>query len=67
VLASKWKDLEKVAGTFQGIRGALVASSNGDQQLVLVTTQFSRLTDNLFVIFDRDGHIVGVDFPRAAP
>lgn len=63
-IAKKWADLQQMAGSFVGIRGALVAASGGDQQLVLVTIQFSRLTDNLFVIFDRDGRIIGVDFPR---
>lgn len=66
-IASRWNALQQMAGTYEGIRGSLVASSGGDQQLVLVTIQFSRLTDNLFVIFDRDGHIVGVDFPRPTP
>lgn len=66
-LAKKWADLQRVAGSFQGIRGSLIAQSGGSEQLVLVTSQFSRLTDNLFVIFDAEGRIVGVDFPRPAP
>ncbi len=63
-LLNRWKDLEKLTGSFQRLRGTVVASEGGDQQLVLVTAQFDRLTDNLFVIFDRAGHIVGVDFPE---
>ncbi len=63
-LLNRWKDLEKLTGSFQRLRGTVVASEGGQQQLVLVTTQFERLTDNLFVIFDDTGHIVGVDFPE---
>ena len=44
------------------IKSALVASQGGDQQLVLVTIQFGKVTDNLFVIFNRDGRIINVDF-----
>jgi hypothetical protein len=32
-------------------------------KLVLVNTQFTRTTDNLFVILDSSNQIVGVDFP----
>ena len=39
-----------------------MASQGGDQQLVLVTIQFGKVTDNLFVIFNRDGRIINVDF-----
>jgi hypothetical protein len=63
-LLNRWKDLEKIAGSFQKLRGTVVASEGGSQQLVLVTTQFDRVTDNLFVIFDASGHIIGVDFPE---
>jgi len=63
-LLNRWKDLEKLTGSFQRIRGTVVASEGGEQQLVLVTTQFSQLTDNLFVILDPSGHIIGVDFPE---
>ncbi len=65
-LLNRWKDLEKLTGSFQRLRGTVVASEGGPQQLVLVTTQFDRLTDNLFVIFDQVGHIIGVDFPEEA-
>jgi hypothetical protein len=34
-----------------------------DQKLVIVKSQFSRITDNLFVILDGQNRIVGVDFP----
>lgn len=63
-MLNRWKDLEKLTGTFQRVRGTVVASQGGDQQLVLVTTQFNRLTDNLFVILDASNHIIGIDFPE---
>ncbi|MCP9799450.1 DUF3887 domain-containing protein [Synechococcus sp. RedBA-s] len=63
-LLNRWKDLEKYTGSFQRLRGTVVASEGGPQQLVLVTTQFQKVTDNLFVIFDPEGHIIGVDFPE---
>ena len=63
-LLNRWKDLEKLTGSFQRLRGTVVASEGGPQQLVLVTTEFQRVTDNLFVIFDNQGHIIGVDFPE---
>jgi hypothetical protein len=66
-LTNRWQNLEKRTGAFQRVRGTLVASQGGDQQLVLVTTQFSRLTDNLFVILDSAGHIIGIDFPTTPP
>jgi hypothetical protein len=63
-MLNRWKDLEKLTGTFERVRGTVVASQGGDQQLVLVTTQFNRLTDNLFVILDSSNHIIGIDFPQ---
>jgi hypothetical protein len=32
-------------------------------KLVLVTTEFGRVTDNIYVILDDTNTIVGVDFP----
>ena len=66
-LTNRWQNLEKRTDSFVQIRGSLLASEGGDQQLVLVTTQFSRLTDNLFVILDSAGHIIGIDFPTTPP
>jgi hypothetical protein len=39
------------------------AAENPDQRLVLVQTEFNRLTDNLFVILDANNLITGIDFP----
>ena len=44
------------------IKSALVASQGGEQQLVLITIEFGKVTDNLFVIFNRQGRIINVDF-----
>ena len=44
------------------IKTALVANEGGEQQLVLVTIAFGKVTDNLFVIFNREGRIINVDF-----
>lgn len=66
-IRARWQGLERRAGTFKAIKGTVVAYAGGDQQLVLVTTRFARLTDNLFVIFDAKNRIVGIDFPIDAP
>jgi hypothetical protein len=62
-IQARWQGLERLVGNFQEIKGTVVANAGGDQQLVLVTTRFARLTDNLFVIFDRKNRIIGIDFP----
>jgi hypothetical protein len=62
-IQARWQGLERLVGNFQEIKGTVVAHAGGDQQLVLVTTRFGRLTDNLFVIFDGKNRIIGIDFP----
>jgi len=51
------------------VREVLPSEQSGDMKLVMVTTEFTRLTDNLYVILDRNNAIIGVDFPTepAAP
>ena len=61
-LKRKWSKLARTLGGVKEIKSALVASQGGDQQLVLVTIEFGKVTDNLFVIFNRDGRIINVDF-----
>ena len=61
-LQRKWGKLARTLGGVKAIKSALVASQGGDQQLVLVTIEFGKVTDNLFVIFNRDGRITNVDF-----
>ena len=41
----------------------MVAEGGGDQRLVLVNTEFNRLSDSLFVILNGNNDIIGVDFP----
>jgi hypothetical protein len=62
-LKSQWDEFLNSTGSFVRIRGAAVAHSGGPQQLVLVNTQFSRTSDNLFIVLDGVGSIVNVDFP----
>ncbi len=61
-LKRKWSKLERVLGGMKGVKSALVASQGSEQQLVLVTIEFGNVTDNLFVIFNRQGRIINVDF-----
>ncbi|WP_115016916.1 DUF3887 domain-containing protein [Synechococcus sp. UW140] len=61
-LKRKWSKLSRVLGGTKQIKSALVASQGGEQQLVLVTIEFGKVTDNLFVIFNREGRIINVDF-----
>ncbi|MEB3241318.1 MAG: DUF3887 domain-containing protein [Synechococcus sp.] len=61
-LQRKWSKLSRALGGVKRVKSALVASQGGDQQLVLVTIQFGKVTDNLFVIFNREGRIINVDF-----
>jgi Protein of unknown function (DUF3887) len=53
-----WQDLQKSTGKFEKR-----VKSTVDENLVLVTIQFDKVTEDLFVIFDEQGNIVGVDFP----
>jgi len=61
-LKRKWTKLDRVTGGFVKVKDAIVASQGGEQQLVLVTIEFGDLTDNLFIIFNRQGDIINVDF-----
>ncbi len=61
-LERKWSKLVRVLGGMKEVKTALVANAGGEQQLVLVTIAFSKVTDNLFVIFNREGRIINVDF-----
>ena len=61
-LERKWSKLVRVLGGMKEIKTALVANEGGEQQLVLVTIAFGKVTDNLFVIFNREGRIINVDF-----
>ena len=62
-LQQKWQELQQLTGNFVRVKKAVEANSTPGARLVLVVTEFNRLTDNLFVILDSRNDIVGVDFP----
>jgi hypothetical protein len=68
-LQAKWLDLQRITGNFQRVRSISSAEQTADMKLVIVSAQFNRLTDNLFVTLDGSNRIIGVDFPMdpAAP
>ena len=65
-LQLRWQELERQTGSFVRIRRAVEADtdSSSDQRLVLVNTEFNRLSDSLFVILNTNNEIIGVDFPH---
>ena len=63
VLQRKWLTLQSLTGQFRSIRKISRAESNDQMKLVIVSTQFNRLTDNLFVVLDNQNQIINVDFP----
>jgi len=62
-LKQGWNRLVDSAGSYQGVRGAVVASEAGSDPMVLVQVAFQRITDQLVVRFDRQGRITAVDIP----
>jgi hypothetical protein len=62
-LQSKWQQLQRLTGNFVRIRKVSRAENTPEMKLVIVTTEFNRLTDNLFVTLDSRNQIIGVDFP----
>ena len=62
-LQAKWQRLQRVTGNFVRIRRIARAENTPAMKLVIVNTEFNRLTDNLFVILDERNQIIGVDFP----
>lgn len=62
-LQRKWQLLQRRTGNFVKVRRIARSESTADMKLLLVNTQFTRTTDNLFVILDNSNQIVGVDFP----
>lgn len=63
-LQSKWQELQRSTGNFVKVLRVIEASRSEDTQLVLVNTEFNRVTDNLFVILNSNNEITGVDFPK---
>jgi len=62
-LQQKWQELQQLTGNFVKVTKAVEANSTASARLVMVVTQFNRLTDSLFVILDANNTITGVDFP----
>jgi hypothetical protein len=62
-LQAKWQRLQRATGNFVRIRRVSRAENTPEMKLVIVTTEFNRLTDNLFVTLDDRNQIIGVDFP----
>jgi hypothetical protein len=62
-LQVRWQQLQRQTGEFVRIRKVVVAEGGGDQRLVLVNSDFNRLSDSLFVILNANNDIIGVDFP----
>ena len=63
ILQRKWQNLQMQTGQFQSIKKIARAERNDQMKLVIVSTRFNRLTDNLYVILDSSNEIIGVDFP----
>ncbi|MCP9889855.1 DUF3887 domain-containing protein [Cyanobium sp. Aljojuca 7D2] len=63
-LQLRWQELERQTGSFVRILKAVEADSSSDQRLVLVNTEFNRLSDSLFVILNSNNEIINVDFPN---
>ena len=62
-LQKRWQELQRVTGNFQQIRKVTEADHTSDSKLVLVETDFNRLSDSLFIILNNKNQIIGVDFP----
>ena len=63
-LQAKWQQLQRYTGNFNRITKVVAAEYNDDSQLVLVSTEFNRITDTLFVVLNRSNEIISVDFPQ---
>lgn len=64
ILQSKWFELQRETGNFVKVGRAVEAESTAEMRLVLVNVQFTRLSDNLYVILNGENQITGVDFPE---
>jgi hypothetical protein len=62
-LQQKWLNLQQITGNFVRVKRINRAESTPEMRLVIVNTEFNRLSDNLFVTLDANNQIIGVDFP----
>ena len=63
-LQAKWQQLQRYTGNFVRVRRVIEAEQSPDSQLVLVNTEFNRITDSLFVVLNQNNEIINVDFPQ---
>ena len=63
-LQTKWQQLQRYTGNYVAVRKVVAAEHNADSRLVLVNTEFNRITDTLFVVLNQNNEIVSVDFPQ---
>ena len=63
-LQAKWQQLQRYTGNFIRVGKVVAAEHNDDSQLVLVNTEFNRITDTLFVVLNSSNEIISVDFPQ---
>ena len=59
----RWQKLQRRTGNAVKVKRILLAETGSNEQLVLVNTEFTRLTDNIFVLLDDNNQIVNLDFP----
>jgi Protein of unknown function (DUF3887) len=59
MMRQSWQDLIGVTGAFQER-----LSSQVEDQVVLVSVKFENTTNDIIVIFDESGQIIGFDFPK---
>lgn len=64
-LQKQWQAIEELAGPFKRIVKSEVRMGQtvDDPNLILVTIEFEKVTDDMFFIFDQKKQIIGVDFP----
>ena len=63
-LQAKWQQLQRYTGNFIRVGKVVAAEHNENSQLVLVNTEFNRVSDTLFVVLNRSNEIISVDFPQ---
>jgi hypothetical protein len=65
-IEQKWKDLIAKTGPVKRIvrTNTRTGSTVDSADVVIVTIEFAKTTEDLFVIFDEDRRIVGIDFPQ---
>ncbi len=59
----KWQKLQTLTGNYVRTLRVNRSESTSSTKLVMVTVEFTRLTENLYVILDSANEIIGVDFP----